>query len=127
MAKQVVIRARTSAADLELPLTLVALLIAAITPNVFVAGGLQLISASALAKYVLLPAIVIQVAICFYVRSAGYSRLANRLVTGVWVGLVATTGLDVVRQPATYLGYLPHDEARMAGQIFLGVFRESGG
>lgn len=121
MANQVVIfRARISGAGLERPLTLVALLAAAVTPNVFVAGGLHAMSASTLAKYVLLPAIVVQFGILFYARSAGYSRLVNRLITGVWVGLVATTGLDIVRQPGTFFGYLAHDEARMAGEMILG-------
>ncbi|MCL6646634.1 MAG: hypothetical protein K6U88_17045 [Dehalococcoidia bacterium] len=121
MARQAMtFRARTSEAGLELTLTVVALLAAAITPNVFVAGGLHLVPASALAKYVLLLAVVIQLAILFYARGAGYSRLANRLITGIWVGVVATTGLDVVRQPGTFFGYLPHDEARMAGELILG-------
>lgn len=44
MAKQVVtFRARTSETGLELPLAVVALLAAAITPNVFVAGGFHLV------------------------------------------------------------------------------------
>lgn len=121
MAGQVATYRRlASSVNLELPLTLVALVAAAITPNVFVAGGLQLMSASMLAKYVLLPAIVVQLAILVYARGAGHSRLVNRLVTGVWVGLVATTGLDIVRQPGTFFAYLQHDEARMAGEMILG-------
>lgn len=121
MAGQVATYRRpASSVNLELPLTLVALVAAAITPNVFVAGGLHVMSASMLAKYVLLPAIVVQLAILFYARGAGHRPLVNRLVTGVWVGLVATTGLDIVRQPGTFLGYLQHDEARMAGEMILG-------
>lgn len=128
MASQVVnYRTRTSRGNLQLPLTLVALLCAAITPNVFVAGGLELLSAAMLAKYVLLPAVVIQLAILFYARGAGYSRLLNRLVTGIWVGLIATTGLDVVRQPGTFFGYLSHDETRMAGEMILGTGHGHGG
>lgn len=121
MAGQVATYRRpVSSVNLELPLTLVALAAAAITPNVFVAGGFQLMPASMLAKYVLLPAIVVQLAILFYARGAGHRRLVNRLVTGAWVGLVATTGLDIVRQPGTFFGYLQHDEARMAGEMILG-------
>ncbi|MBI3636894.1 MAG: hypothetical protein HY216_11915 [Candidatus Rokubacteria bacterium] len=104
---------------LELPLTLIALLCAAITPNVFVAGGAGVASMSTLTKYLLAPAIVIQVAILLYARAAGYPRLFNRLVIGLWVGAVATTGLDIIRQPGTFFGYLAHDEARMAGEMIL--------
>ncbi len=102
-------------------MTVIALFCAAITPNVFVAGGLDWMSASVLTKYVLLPAAVLQIAILLYARGAGYRRLFNRLVTGLWVGLIATTGLDVVRQPGTFFGFLPHDEARMAGEMILGA------
>jgi hypothetical protein len=105
--------------SLELPLTLLAILCAGIAPNIFVAGGLGVAPMSVLAKYVLLPAVVIEAVIIVYARAAGYSRLFNRLVTGLWVGAIATTGLDVVRQPGTFFGYLAHDEARMAGEMIL--------
>lgn len=105
--------------NLELPLTLIALICAGVAPNIFVAGGLGVAPMSVLAKYVLLPAVVIEAAIIVYARAAGYLRLFNRLVTGLWVGAVATTGLDVVRQPGTFFGYLAHDEARMAGEMIL--------
>jgi hypothetical protein len=104
---------------LELPLTVIALLCAAITPNVFVAGGVGVASMSTLTKYLLVPAIVIQIVILLYARAAGSPRLFNRLVTGLWVGAVATTGLDIIRQPGTFFGYLAHDEARMAGEMIL--------
>jgi hypothetical protein len=104
----------------ETALTLVALVAAAITPNVFVTGGLHLAPTPAVARYVLLPAILVQFAVLVYARRIGCHRLVNRLVVDAWVGLVATTGLDVVRQPGTFLGYLPHDEARMAGEMILG-------
>lgn len=103
----------------ELTLTVLALVCAAVSPNIFVAGGLGLAPMSALAKYALLPAVAIQVGIILYARSAGYSRLFNRLVTALWIGAVATTGLDVVRLPGTFFGYLGHDEARMAGEMML--------
>ncbi|MGH7322158.1 MAG: DUF6789 family protein [Candidatus Rokuibacteriota bacterium] len=106
---------------LELTLTLLALLCAGIVPNAFVGGGLGLAPMSTVATYVLLPAAVVQVAILVYARAAGQSRLFNRLITGLWVGAVATTGLDVVRQPGTVFGYLAHDEARMAGEMILGA------
>ena len=105
--------------NLELPLTLIALICAGIAPNIFVAGGVGIVPMSTLAQYVLLPAVVIEVVIIVYARVAGYSRLVNRLVTGLWVGAMATTGLDVVRQPGTFFGYLAHDEARMAGEMIL--------
>jgi hypothetical protein len=105
--------------NLELPLTLIALICAGVAPNIFVAGGLGVAPMSVLAKYVLLPAVVIEGVIIVYARAAGYSRLFNRLVTGLWVGAIATTGLDVVRQPGTFFGYLAHDEARMAGEMIL--------
>jgi hypothetical protein len=112
-------RPADSERKLELPLTLIALLCAAITPNVFVAGGAGIASMSTLTRYLLVPAIIVEVAVLLYARRAGYVRLFNRLVTGLWVGAVATTGLDIVRQPGTFFGYLAHDEARMAGEMIL--------
>ncbi len=103
----------------ELLLTLIALLCAAVTPNAFVVGGLGLVPMSLVSTYALLPALIVQVAILLYARGSGYPRLFNRLVTGLWVGAIATTGLDVVRQPGTFFGYLAHDEARMAGEMIL--------
>ncbi len=115
-----------AAMNLELPLTLIALLCAAVAPNIFVAGGLGVAPMAVLAKYVLLPAVVIEVALILYAWFAGYSRLFNRLVTGLWVGAVATTGLDVIRQPGTFFRYLAHDEARMAGEMILVPHDEHG-
>ncbi len=104
----------------ELLLTLLAALPAAVGPNILVVAltpGMP--GMPALVRLALLPSIALLVLVWIVARRAGYARLVNRIETGVWVGFVATTALDVVRLASFSLGLLPGNLPRMFGVLIL--------
>jgi hypothetical protein len=75
----------------ELMLTLLAAVPAAVGPNILVVAltpGMP--SMPVLVRWALFPSIALLVVVWVLARRAGYTRLVNRIETGVWVGLVAT-------------------------------------
>lgn len=104
----------------ELLLTLLAVIPAAVGPNVLVVAltpGMP--GMPALVRLALLPSIALLVLVWIAARRAGYARLVNRIETGVWVGFVATAALDVLRLTSFSLGLLPGNLPRMFGVLIL--------
>jgi hypothetical protein len=104
----------------ELLLTLLAAVPAAVGPNILVVAltpGMP--GMPALVRLALLPSIALLVLVWRAARRAGYVRLVNRIETGVWVGFVATAGLDVLRLASFALGLLPGNLPRMFGVLIL--------
>lgn len=104
----------------ELLLTLLAAVPAAVGPNILVVAltpGMP--GMPALVRLALLPSIALLVLVWLAARRAGYVRLVNRIETGVWVGFVATAGLDVLRLTSFSLGLLPGNLPRMFGVLIL--------
>lgn len=104
----------------ELLLTLLAAVPAAVGPNILVVAltpGMP--GMPALVRLALLPSIALLLLVWLAARRAGYVRLVNRIETGVWVGCVATAGLDVLRLTSFSLGLLPGNLPRMFGVLIL--------
>ncbi len=104
----------------ELLLTLLAAVPAAVGPNILVVAltpGMP--GMPALVRLALLPSIALLVLVWRAARRAGYGRLVNRIETGVWVGFVATAGLDALRLASFSLGLLPGNLPRMFGVLIL--------
>lgn len=104
----------------EVALTLLAAVPAAVGPNVLVVAltpGMP--GMPALVRWVLLPSVVLLLVVWIVARRAGYTRLVNRIETGVWVGFVATAALDVLRLTSFSLGLLPGNLPRMFGVLIL--------
>src|SRR3990170_2085010 len=104
----------------ELVLTAIALVPAAVGPNILVVAltpgmpGMPI-----LVRWVLLPSILLIAAVWSLAWKRGYERLANRIWTGVWVGAAATAPLDLFRLPSFMLGLLPGNLPRMFGVLIL--------
>jgi hypothetical protein len=104
----------------ELILTALALVPAAVGPNVLVVAltpGMP--EMPVLVRGALLPSIVLLVVAWIIARSRGYDRLTNRIWTGVWVGASATAALDLFRLQSFMLGLLPGNMPRMFGVLIL--------
>jgi|GEM_PF-459929 hypothetical protein len=104
----------------EILLTLLALIPAAIGPNVLVVGltpGMPPVSD--LARWALLPSVIVFVLVWIVAWAAGHDRLTNRLWTGLWAGLASTAALDVFRLTSFHLGLLPGNLPRMFGVLLL--------
>jgi len=100
--------------------TVVALVSVAVGPNILVVAltpGMP--EMHLLARYALVPSLVILLVIGLASRSLGWRRLANRLWTGAWVGAAATGTLDAVRLTGFSMGLMPGNMPRMFGVLIL--------
>lgn len=93
----------------ELGLIILAIAAAGASVNFFIVGTAGLIPFSEYRNYVLIPSffIILFVAIYGYKKN---KRLANRLVTGLWIGIIATLALEAIRMPSIYVHWIPHDD-----------------
>lgn len=104
----------------ELVLTLLALVPAAVGPNILVVAltpgmpGMPL-----LVRLALLPSLGLLLVVWLMARAKGYHRLVNRIETGVWVGFVSSAALDVFRLASFQFGLLPGNLPRMFGVLIL--------
>jgi hypothetical protein len=105
---------------LELILTALALVVAAIGPNILVVAltpGMP--EMPLLAKWALIPSLVLLVLVWVMAKSLGMTRLTNRIWTGVWVGAATTAALDVIRLTGFQMGLMPGNMPRMFGVLLL--------
>lgn len=109
-----------TASRLELFLTGLALIPAAVGPNVLVVAltpGMP--GMPTLVKAALIPSIALLGVVWVLAARLRYRRLCNRIWTGVWVGWGATAALDVFRLTSFSLGLLPGNMPRMFGVLIL--------
>jgi len=93
----------------EVGLTILAIVAAGASANFLILGTGGLTAFSEYRDYALIPSFLVILFIAVY----GYRknrRLGNRLVTGLWIGLVATLALEAVRIPSIYAHWIPHDD-----------------
>lgn len=104
----------------EIILTTLALIPAAVGANVLVVAltpGMP--TMDVLTQYTLLPSIVLFLLVAIAARRLRLERLSNRIWTGVWVGIVSTAALDVIRLPGFLIGWMPGNMPRMFGVLIL--------
>lgn len=104
----------------ELVLTALALVPAAVGPNILVVAltpGMP--GMPVLVRWALIPSIVLLAVAWLVARARDYTRLTNRIWTGVWVGTAATAALDLFRLVSFLLGLLPGNMPRMFGVLIL--------
>lgn len=102
----------------ELILTLLALVPAAVGPNVLVVATTPgMPGMPTLVRVALLPSLGLLVVVWLAARARGYDRLVNRIETGVWVGFVSTAALDAFRLASFQFGLLPGNLPRMFGVL----------
>lgn len=109
-----------SASRSEVVLTLLAMVPAAVGPNVLVVAltpGMP--GMPDLVRWVLLPSIALLLVVWGFAAMGGYYRLTNRIWTGLWVGFATTAALDMFRLTSFLLGLLPGNLPRMFGVLIL--------
>lgn len=102
----------------EILLTAVALLVAAVGPNILVVAltpGMP--TMDVLTQYALLPSVPLLVIVIVITSRLRLERLLNRIWTGLWVGAVSTGALDVIRLTGFSLGWMPGNMPRMFGVL----------
>jgi hypothetical protein len=104
----------------ELVLTALALIPAALGPNVLVVALTPGMSGMPiLVRWALIPSAILLVLVWAIAHARGYDRLTNRIWTGLWVGAAATAALDFFRLQSFLLGWLPGNLPRMFGVLIL--------
>lgn len=104
----------------EVILTALALIPAAVGPNILVVAltpGMP--SMDVLTLYALIPSIGLFVIVWIVAHRLRLERLTNRIWTGVWVGAASTAALDVIRLTGFSLGWMPGNMPRMFGVLIL--------
>ena len=107
----------------ELMMTLGAVLLAGTVPNLFIVAQAGYVRFSVLGKFVLIPAIVLIFILYFFSRSRS-PLFAGTLTSGAMAGLVATIGLEAVREAGYHLGWMPGDLPMLMGVQLLDRFME---
>lgn len=103
-------------------LSLVALLMAGIAPNIFPAAQAGYAKMSYLGAHLLLPSLVVLAATLAASVLRVHRRLTRRLVAGAGAGLVGTVGLEAVRMTSFHLGGMPGDLPRLMGVLLTDRF-----
>jgi hypothetical protein len=106
----------------EVILSLLVLLLAGVSPNIFPAAQAGWAKMSVLAVHFLVPSIVLLVAAFSVAALRGHQRLARRIVLGAAAGVIATLGLEVVRATSFRLGGMPGDLPRLLGVLLTDRF-----
>jgi len=99
-----------------------ALLAAAVPPNLFPAAQAGLAKLSVLAVRLLLPSIALLAVATAAAALRGHRVLSRRIVMGAVSGLAATVGLEIVRWVSFHLGGMPGDMPRLLGVLLTDRF-----
>ncbi len=106
----------------ELLLSLLALAMAGISPNLFPAAQAGLAKMSFLGTHVLVPSILLLIVVLVVSAARHHARLTNRILAGAAAGFVATLGLEVVRATSFHLGGMPGDMPELLGVLLTNRF-----
>lgn len=112
--------AAPAASRLEIFLSALAMIPAAVGPNILVVAltpGMP--EMPVLVTWALLPSIVLLAVVWAIADRLRLERLTNRIWTGVWVGFACGAALDVFRLTSFSLGLLPGNMPRMFGALIL--------
>lgn len=114
------VKYRKGTSIIEILLSGLALAAAAVGPNILVVAltpGMP--GMPVLAKWLLLPSLLLLALVGIAATVSGMERLRNRLWAGIWIGAATTAALDVIRLTGFQMGYMPGDLPRMFGVLIL--------
>ena len=114
----------TKAPRRKIALISVALLAAGVSPNLFVAAQAGHSTLHHLAIVILFPSLAVLAAVCGLSRLWGFTDIHRQILNGIIAGLVATIGLEVVRQIGFHMGGMPGDMPKLLGVLLLDRFAQ---
>jgi hypothetical protein len=103
-------------------ITVVLLMLAGISPNLFVAAQAGLASFHFLIVWILLPSIVVMALLIVFLRTSKYAEIARLSISGLAGGIIATIGLEIIRELSFRMGDMPGDLPKLMGVIMLNQF-----
>ncbi len=111
----------------KLLLVVIVLFLSAISPLLFPISQTGVQSLSVLATNYLIPSTVlvfVTTAVVFFVN---YKKLNQQIYNGMFAGLIATIGLEIIREAGFRLGGMPGDLPKLMGVLLLDKFAEGPG
>ncbi len=106
----------------KIVLSIVVLLLVGISPNLFVISQAGYASLSELAQNILIPSIVLLIIVYIANSFIGLKDLNKKIRNGLFGGLLATIGLEIVRETGFHLGGMPGDMPKLLGVFLLDRF-----
>jgi Family of unknown function (DUF6789) len=108
----------------KIVLAMLALLAAAIPPNLFVAAEAGYSTFSDLAVEFLIPSVIFLAILLVISRFADERKLFREIVTGMVAGLIGTIGLEIIRETGFRLGGMPGELPELMGVLLLNRFAD---
>ena len=107
---------------IKLLLVLITLLLAGISPNLYPVAQAGIAKLSFLAGTFLIPSAAAIVLLIFITRALNYTSLSKQNFFGLLAGLIATVGLEVIREIGFRTGAMPGDMPKLLGVLLLDRF-----
>lgn len=108
--------------SLELILTAVVLMVAAVSTGIFPAAQAGYAKMSTLAKDLLLPSLAILIVALAAGRALGESGFVRTVIVGILSGILATFALEAVREFGFRLGWMPGSLPKLLGVLITDRF-----
>ena len=106
----------------ETILSLIVLLMAAVSPNIWPAASAGYGGMPFLMIWLLIPSIIIMLVVFGMAWLRHYNHLFHRMIVGGGVGLIATIGLEIIRQIGFHQGWMPGDMPKLLGVLITNRF-----
>lgn len=103
-------------------ITLILMVLAAISPNLFVLAQAGIAPLSLLVIRFLLPAIVLIFIVILISKVIKYSDIAKLAFNGIIAGIISTIALEIIREAGFRLGMMPGDMPKLIGVLILNRF-----
>lgn len=98
------------------------LLFAAVSPNTFVVAQTGIAQFSTLAVKFLIPSVLLIFITIGIAALLQYKEVAHQALNGIFAGIIATIGLEIVREAGFRLGTMPGDLPKLMGVLLLNRF-----
>ncbi len=106
----------------KIVVSILLLLIVGISPNLFVISQAGYANLSYLSVMFLIPSVVLFIIIYILNNFIGLKDLNRQIKNGLIGGLLATIGLEIIRETGFYLGGMPGDLPKLMGVFLLDRF-----
>ncbi len=108
----------------ELIFVVIFLILAGISPNLFVMAQAGIAKLSSLAVTWLIPSFALILILTGVSAAMGFKDLKKQVLNGILAGLAATVGLELIRIIGFQLGWMPGDLPRLLGVLLLDRFAQ---
>jgi len=108
----------------KIVLSIIALLAAGISPNLFVISQAGYADLSDLAVNFLLPSVIVIILLIIFTNYWGVKDLSGQIWKGLLAGMISTIGLEIVREIGFHLGGMPGDMPKLLGVLLLNQFAQ---